>query len=374
MSGAGPEVGAAAGDPDSDVLLERRGSLGHIVLNRPRALNALTHNMVVEIAAALDLWERDDSVATVLITGAGERGLCAGGDIVGMYHDAIAGGRETQHFWRDEYTLNARIARYSKPYVSFMDGVVLGGGIGVSAHGSHRIVTERTRFGMPEVGIGFSPDVGGTYLLSRAPGELGTHLAMTGGMGSGADAIALGFADWFVPAESLDALLLALESTSADHASADAAIAAVAIPAPPSELLAARPWIDQAYAGSSARHIVERLDHPSDFGAAGEAAASMIRSKSPTAVSVALESVRRARTLGSLEEVLNQEYRVSLRFIERPEIVEGIRAQVIDKDRTPHWSPSTLEEVDSATVAEYFAPLGERELGLSSDQETGEKS
>ena len=346
--------------PESDdVLLERRGSLGHIVLNRPKALNALTHDMAIAIAGALDRWELDDSVATVLITGAGERGLCAGGDIVSMYRDAIAGGRETEQFWRDEYTLNARIAGYSKPYVAFMDGVVLGGGIGVSAHGSHRVVTARTRFGMPEVGIGFSPDVGGTYLLSRAPGELGTHLAMTGGMGSGADAIALGFADWFVPVESLDALAVALESASADEA-----IAAVATPAPPSELGAARPWIDHAYAGSSAAAIVTRLD---DSGEAGAAAAAVIRSKSPTAVSVALESMRRAHALDTLEQVLNQEYRVSLRFMERPEIVEGIRAQVIDKDRTPHWSPSSLADVDAASVAEYFEPLGERELGLSSD-------
>ncbi len=343
--------------PDTDqVLLERRGSLGHITLNRPRVMNALTHAMVKRIASALDDWEHDDAVSTVLVTGAGERGLCAGGDIVSMYHDALAAGSETARFWRDEYTLNARIARYPKPTVAFMDGVVLGGGIGVSAHGSHRIVTERTRFGMPEVGIGFAPDVGGSYLLSRAPGELGTHLAMTGGMGSGADAIALGFADFFVPADQLDALAEALESTPADEA-----ISAVTEPAPDSELLAARSWIDQAYAGSSAVDIVERL---AKVGQDGAAAASVILTKSPTAVCVALESVRRARSLDSLEQVLNQEYRVSLRFMERPEIVEGIRAQVIDKDRNPHWSPATLGEVDAADVASYFAPLGERELGL----------
>ncbi|MEO7146891.1 MAG: enoyl-CoA hydratase/isomerase family protein [Terrimesophilobacter sp.] len=348
-------------EPGDDVLFERRGRLGAIVLNRPQAMNALTHQMVQVIASTLDEWETDDNVATVLISGAGERGLCAGGDIVSMYHDALAGGAETEQFWRDEYALNARIARYPKPYVAFMDGVVLGGGIGVSAHGSHRIVTERTRFGMPEVGIGFAPDVGGSYLLARAPGETGTHLAMSGGMGSGADAVALGFADYYVPSERLGRLAERLEEIVV----ADA-IAEVAKPAPHSELLAQRSWIDACYEGNDAVRIVERLQAA---GPHAQAAASAILGKSPTGVTVALQSVRRVRELGALEagtleEVLNQEYRVSVRFIERPEIVEGIRAQVIDKDRNPQWMPSTLDEVSPAVIEHYFSSLGERELGL----------
>ena len=191
-----------------DVLVYRRGHLGHLVLNRPKSINALTHSMVITIAAALEKWESDDSVATVLISGAGDRGLCAGGDIIAIYTDAIGtdekvGGAASASFWADEYALNAHIARYSKPYVAFMDGVVLGGGVGVSAHGSFRVVTERTRLGMPETGIGFVPDVGGTFLLSRAPGELGTHLALTAGSVTGADAIALGLADHFVTSDRL---------------------------------------------------------------------------------------------------------------------------------------------------------------------------
>jgi len=198
-----------------DVLVERRGHLGHLVLNRPKAINSLTHSMVIAIAAVLDEWESDGSVATVLISGAGERGLCAGGDIVAIYSDAIttdatSGGVASASFWADEYALNAHIARYSKPYVAFMDGVVLGGGVGVSAHGSVRIVTERTRLGMPETGIGFVPDVGGTFLLSRAQGELGTHLALTAASVTGADAIALGLADHFVESDRLGDLALAL--------------------------------------------------------------------------------------------------------------------------------------------------------------------
>ena len=343
---------------DNEVLVERRGALGHLILNRPRAINALTHGMVVTMARALDEWEQDDAVKTVLLSGAGERGLCAGGDIVSMYHDALAGGEATRQFWWDEYHLNARIARYSKPFVTFMDGVVLGGGIGVSAHASIRVVTERTRFGLPEVGIGFAPDVGGTWLLSRIPGELGTHLGLTGGMGSGADAIALGFADHYVHADWLPALMTALEATPAAQA-----ISAVATTAPPPSLSSQKRWIDECYAGDDASAIVDRLLRSSIPEA--RAVASVIISKSPTGVSVTLEALRRARALGSLEEVLNQDYRVSTTFLAGTELIEGIRAQVIDKDRKPRWSPSSLAEVQRSDIDTYFAHRGAGELGLS---------
>jgi enoyl-CoA hydratase len=359
-------VGATGSD---EVLVERRGRLGHLVLNRPKAINALTHAMVNTIAAALDEWEHDDSVSTVLITGAGERGLCAGGDIVAIYTDALhtdahTGGEASARFWADEYALNARIARYPKPYVAFMDGVVLGGGVGISAHGSVRIVTERTRLGMPETGIGFVPDVGGTFLLSRAPGELGTHLGLTAGTVTGSDAIALGLADHFVPSEDLAALAVALETRDAAEA-----VAAVATEPPASALLDQRDWIDGCYSSDDAARIVATLA-ASPVDAAREAA-SAILAKSPTAVSVTLESLRRARSLETLEQVLDQEYRVSLRFVQGTELVEGVRAQVIDKDRTPHWSPPTLGEVTRTDVEAYFEDLGDRELGLSSTTAAG---
>jgi len=342
-----------------EVLVERRGRLGHLVLNRPKAINALTHEMVRTIAATLDDWERDDSVSTVLITGAGERGLCAGGDIVAIYRDAIEGSDNSAEFWADEYALNAHIARYSKPYVAFMDGVVLGGGVGISAHGSVRIVTERTRIGMPETAIGFVPDVGGTFLLSRAPGELGTHLGLTAGTVTGADAVALGLADHFVTSEALPGLALALETRDAAEA-----VAEVATRPPASALLKERSWIDACYASDDAAEIVERLaTSPAE---AARAAASAILTKSPTAVSVTLESLRRARALGTLEEVLDQEFRVSLRLVRGTELVEGVRAQVIDKDRTPHWSPAALGDVTRPDIEAYFQSLGDRELGLSS--------
>ena len=238
----------APGEPDAaepEVLFSRVGMLGHITLNRPRAINALTHGMVRAIHRTLRDWARDDAVRTVVLTGAGDRGLCAGGDIVSLYRDATSGdGDASAAFWRDEYRLNAAIARYPKPFVAIMDGVVLGGGIGLSAHGSHRIVTERSTLGMPETTIGFVPDVGGTWLLSHAPGELGTYLALTAGSVRAGDAIAIGLADAYVPAERIPALLRALQGTAAS-----AAIAAVAEPSPESDLLARRAWIDARILG-----------------------------------------------------------------------------------------------------------------------------
>ncbi len=349
----GTESAAIGGD----VLVSTVGMLGRIILNRPKALNALTHDMVVTITEALAAWEKDDAVQTVVISGAGERGLCAGGDIVGIYQSARDGSGDAARFWADEYRLNAAIARYPKPYVAIMDGIVLGGGIGISAHGSHRIVTERTRVGMPEVGIGFAPDVGGTLLMARAPGELGTHLVLTGGMATGADAIELGMADSFVASDALPQLMIELESESAD-----VVIARHSTTAPASPLAAARGWIDEAYSGNDVGEIVARLAASPVEDA--RVAASTILTKSPTSVSVALAANRRVTPQSTLEDVLNQEYRVGLRFLEGTEIVEGIRAQVIDKDRTPAWSPSSIDAVSRADVDSYFAPLGERELGL----------
>ncbi|MDP3209077.1 MAG: enoyl-CoA hydratase/isomerase family protein, partial [Rhodoglobus sp.] len=319
-------------------------------LNRPQALNALTHEMVTEIAAQLDEWAIDDAVATVAISGAGERGLCAGGDVTQIYRSARMGGADVARFWADEYALNLAISRYPKPYVAIMNGIVLGGGVGISAHGSVRVVTEGTKVGMPEVTIGFVPDVGSTYLLSRAPGELGTHLALTGGTATGSDAIALGLADHYVPVDAIPGFVSDLELMTAALA-----VARHAVTPPPSELLAQRDWIDKAYAGDHVRTIFERLKN-SDIPEAREAA-TVIRTKSPTSVCVTLEALRRARELGTLEQVLDQEYRVGMHVLEGTEIIEGIRAQVIDKDRKPRWSPPTIEQVTRQTIVGFFAEL-----------------
>ncbi|MFF7311725.1 3-hydroxyisobutyryl-CoA hydrolase [Streptomyces sp. NPDC008137] len=343
----------------TDVLFRTTGRAAHIVLNRPKALNALTHAMVRHIDEALTDWERDPAVETVVITGAGERGLCAGGDIRGIHDDARDGdGSASAAFWRDEYRLNARIARYPKPYVAVMDGIVMGGGVGVSAHGSVRIVTERSRIAMPETGIGFVPDVGGTHLLGLAPGELGTHLALTGTQIGAGDALLCGLADHYAPSEALGRFVDDLAGMPVREA-----LERHAQPAPEGELAGQRGWIDSCFASDTVEEIVERLLAHGD-PAAKETAETLL-AKSPTSLKVTLTALRRARRLGSLERVLEQEYRVSCASLTTPDLVEGIRAQVIDKDRDPRWSPATLGEVGDADVERFFAPLGERELGLA---------
>lgn len=344
---------------DNDVLLAAEGHLATLTLNRPRALNSLTHAMVRRIGSALDAWERDENVRTVVLSGAGERGLCAGGDIRAIYEDARAGGGESAAFWYDEYRLNARIARFGKPYVAVMDGIVMGGGVGVSAHGGIRVVTERSRVAMPETGIGFVPDVGGTRLLARAPGELGTHLALTGAQTGAADAILCGLADHYVPSNRLPRLLRDL--ADAQGATAVQTVARHTSPAPPGELEAARGWIDHCYAADTVEDIVERLR--AEGSRPAKEAAETLLTRSPTSLKVTLAALRRARRLTTLEAVLEQEYRVSCACLSSPDLVEGIRAQVVDKDRDPRWNPSSLAEVTAADVERFFTPT-EGGLGL----------
>ncbi|MFF8618433.1 enoyl-CoA hydratase/isomerase family protein [Streptomyces sp. NPDC015350] len=347
---------------EDPVLLHTEGRVRHITLNRPRALNALNHVMVARIDEALAEAEHDDSVTAVLITGAGERGLCAGGDIRSIYEDARAGNDASTGFWRDEYRLNARIARFPKPYVAIMDGIVMGGGVGVSAHGGVRVVTERSRVAMPETGIGFVPDVGGTHLLAAAPGELGTHLALTAEAAGPGDALLCGLADHFVPSHHLTTLVTDLAGCGT-ATEIEKTVLRYASPAPVGELAEHREWIDSCYRADTVEEIVDRLRNSGV--PAAEQAAGTILAKSPTALKVTLAALRRARGLGNLEAVLDQEYRTSCTAFTRPDLVEGVRAQIIDKDRSPRWNPATLADVTDADVALFFAPLGDRELGLA---------
>lgn len=337
-----------------EVLITTRDGVGWITLNRPRALNALTHAMVRAIDAALTRWEYDDTVRAVVIDGAGERGLCAGGDIRSIHDDARTGGTASPGFWADEYRLNAHIARYPKTYVALMDGLVLGGGVGVSAHGSLRVVTERSRVGMPETGIGFTPDVGGTYLLSRAPGELGTHAALTAAHLSGADAIHCGLADFFVPSDRLADLRAALAMREPREA-----VRMFAQAPPDSGLAANAAWTDACYSADTVEEILDRLHE-----AGCSAVAKEIGAKSPTALKVTLRALRTARALPSLEAALTQEYRIACASLTAPDLAEGIRAQIIDKDRDPRWSPATLDEVTPALVDRFFAPPAHGDLSL----------
>lgn len=334
--------------PD-EVLTRVEGGVGFLTLNRPKALNSLTHTMVTAMDAALTAWESDTAVRAVVINGAGDRGLCAGGDVVAIYHSAKAGGAEARRFWFDEYRLNARIGRYPKPYIACMDGIVMGGGVGVGAHGSVRVVTDTSTIAMPEVGIGFIPDVGGTFLLSRSPGNLGLHAALTGAPFSGADAIALGLADHYVASADIEAFTAQIVADGIDSALGDHAQEP-----PPSRVAAQRDWIDQCYSGDTVTDIIAAL-RGHDVEPANDAA-DIISTRSPIALDVTLKAVRRAAELDTLERVLVQEYRVSCAALRSHDLVEGIRAQLVDKDRNPQWSPASLAAVTEDAVNAYFAP------------------
>jgi len=335
---------------ESDIATRVDGGVGFVTLNRPKAINSLNQSMVSGLRAVLTAWEQDDAISAVVLSGAGERGLCAGGDVVAIYHSARADGAEARRFWHDEYLMNGQIGRFPKKYVALMDGIVMGGGVGVGAHANTRVVTETSKVAMPEVGIGFIPDVGGAYLLSRAPGSLGLHVALTGAPFSGADAIALGFADHYVRHDKLDALRQAIAADGVESA-----IAAHAVEPPASQLAAQRDWIDDCYAGGTVADIVAAL-RGHDAGPANDAA-NLIATRSPIALSVTLEAVRRAAKLDTLEDVLAQDYRVSSASLRSHDLVEGIRAQLVDKDRNPKWSPASLSQVSAADVETYFAPV-----------------
>lgn len=353
---------AMAESPEKDLITCREGAAGIIRLNRPKAINALTLEMTREIVAALDEFEADPGVSLVLLEGAGERGLCAGGDIRALYESAKAGGDLGPVFWCEEYILNARIPEFPKPYVAYMDGLVMGGGVGLSAHGAHRIVTDKTKMAMPEVGLGFFPDVGGTWLLSRAPGGIGTYFALTGQTMTGADAVYAGAADVLIASSDWpslrDALTNApLRATSDDVRAIMAQYAAADIQAP---VAAHRAQIDRAFAHDTMEAIVAALKQDgSEFALATLKALS---EKSPTALKVTLELLRRARSSKSLKESLVREYNSALAVFTSAEFVEGVRAAIIDKDRNPKWSPSRIEDVTPDIVEKYFVPNGTYKL------------
>lgn len=332
---------------DRDVVVERIGKAGIITLNRPKALNALNYSMCLAVKEALEDFRDDEAVELVVLKGAGERALCAGGDIAELYHDAKSGGRAGAAFWRDEYQLNHDIATYPKPYVAIMHGIVLGGGIGLSAHGSHRVVTDSTRVGMPETGIGFNPDVGGSYLLSHAAHNLGLHLGLTGIHVGAAEAIAAGLADIYVPESHLELLVEALSEEGIAAWDRFGEPAGEAFGGEIAE-------IEQAYAAPTVEGILHNLDNSTAAFAAD--AAKRIRRNSPVAVKVTFEYIRNAKDL-SLKQALEEEYIVSNNMHGYPDFVEGVRAQIIDKDRDPSWTPPTLANVDKQLVDELLGAL-----------------
>jgi enoyl-CoA hydratase len=330
---------------DLPITTETIGGVGVLTLDRPDKINAVSERMLELIDRALTGFEHDADVRAVVIRGAGPRGFCAGGDITQIHRNGTADPARSIAMWRREYLGVLRLSRFPKPVVSLLDGVAMGAGVGLGGHVSLRVVTERSAVGMPETLIGLTPDAGGSYLLSRAPGELGTHLALTGRAMSGPDAILTGFADVLVPSDRLDDVVPALGRGGLD------AVRALAVEPSAAPLAEAADWIDAAYRGDDALAIVRRLraaaaDGVEDAGGA----ADDIEAASPGSVILTLEAQRRARRLPDLEAVLGQELGLVSALADAPDLVEGIRARVVDKDRRPRWSPPRLADVDVRTL------------------------
>ena len=337
-----------------DVIIRREGRAGRITLNRPKALNALTYPMVLAIHDALKRWEQDPEIAVVILDGTGDRALCAGGDVRAIYDSASEGSGFARKFWADEYRLNAYIGRYPKPYVAFMDGIVMGGGIGLSGHGSHRIVTERSQLAMPETGIGLIPDVGGTWLLAHAPGETGIYLGLTGERMRGAGTMYARFADTFVPSSRLSDLAKALSEIQ-NSSEVDSVIARFSEAPPPSDLASHAREIDATFCFDSVEKIRDALASMNTEWS--RKTLEELDRRSPLALKLTLAAIRNARTLPSLEAALNVEYRLTVRLLEHGEFLEGVRALLVDKDKAPKWNPPRLADVTDEMVAQFLSPL-----------------
>lgn len=342
---------------ETDLLISRIGHLGAIRLNRPKALNSLTLGMVRGFARALDEFGLDAHIQAVLVTGEGERGLCAGGDIRALYDLPAAERDSFKAFWREEYELNARIASFPKPYVAVMDGVVMGGGVGVSAHGNRRVATERTRLAMPETGIGFLPDVGGSWLLTR-DGGAGVYMALSGASVTAADAIHVGLADLVINSGDIARLLQDLGRIESVE-EVDLVLSNLARAPDEGVLERHKPLLDAAMAHDRVEDIIAALD-----GCDGEfarRAARELEQKSPTSLRLTHELLKRASRAESLQSCLVNEFRAACRLLHSHDLFEGVRAAIVDKDRRPRWSPATLAEVEDETIAAMLRGDGEAE-------------
>lgn len=347
-----------------EILFDRRGAAGVVTLNRPAALNAVTHGMVLALRAQLDAWADDPAITRVVIAAAGGRAFSAGGDIRALYDLGMAGRHAAAlQFWRDEYPLNAAIKNYRKPYVALIDGIVMGGGVGISVHGSHRVAGDRFQFAMPEVGIGFFPDVGATWFLPRLPGELGTYCALTGERFGAADGVAAGIATHRIASTRFPALLEGLAGT----VSVDAVLAAFSEPAGEGPIAVRRATIDRLFAGDSVEDILAALDAEAANGSAdaewAAATAATLRTKSPLSLKIALQQVRRGGHW-DFAACMRMEFRIVSRVIHGCDFYEGVRAVIVDKDLSPRWNPATLAAVSDAEVERYFAPRQEGDLPL----------
>ena len=351
----------------ADISFERRGSLGLITLDRPKALNALTPGMVGEMQDNLDAWATDDTVHAVLITGAGSRAFCAGGDVKDMALQVKSGNTAlARDFFRAEYTLNYTIHKFPKPYIAWLDGIAMGGGVGVSAHGSHRVATENTLFAMPETSIGFFPDIGGGYFLPRFPGQTGTYLALTSSHIGPADSIYTGFATHYMPSYGFDTLVETLSTQEwgggDDKETVTQVLDSLSVPTEGDAVLAPhRAQIDGCFGHDTVEGIFESLNRDDSAFAAETLAA--LYAVCPVSLKVALRQLREGEKL-DFARVMQMEYRISQRRVLDPNFYEGVRAALIDKDKKPQWVPRDVSDVDEETVSAHFADLGEQELKL----------
>jgi enoyl-CoA hydratase len=349
---------------EAEVLFERRGAVGLITLNRPKALNALTHDMCLKMKAQLDVWKNDDEVAYVVVQAAGERAFCAGGDIRALYESGMAGTSYVLDFYRDEYILNATIKHYPKPYMALIHGIVMGGGVGVSVHGFHRVVDKTTTFAMPETGIGLFPDVGGSYFLPRCPGEIGMYLALTGARLKAGDLFYTGIATDVNVDRTNDEIIAHLaEGESSGNLMSEITghymVQQEREGVPP--LAEHREQIDRIFSAGSVEEIIDRLEADESAWATGTA--TTIRAKSPTATKLAFRQIREGKKL-DFDDCMRMEFRMVNRVVAGKDFYEGVRATIIDKDQAPKWQPARLEDVSDKDIDAYFAPLGDRELKL----------
>lgn len=349
---------------EQEIIFEKKGELGVVTLNRPKALNALTHEMAIALDAKLIEWADDASISAVLIKGTGEKAFCAGGDIVKLYNEGKAGGDYPKHFYHDEYVCNARVKHFPKPYIAFIDGIVMGGGVGVSVHGSHRIATEKTMFAMPETGIGLFPDVGGTFFLPRCPGKIGMYLGMTGDRLKAADSIYAGIATSYVSSADLEALENSLASMSFSdnpHQDIDQLIAVYAGDAGEAKLASIADKINQHFAHETAETVFASLAGDEDEWA--QKTLKGLKGKSPTSMKLTMRQIMEGAK-SEFDECMKLEWRMVNRIIKGVDFYEGTRALLIDKDQSPKWSPATLEEVSPEDIDAYFQPLEAGELDI----------
>ena len=334
-----------------EILVGREGGLGRLTLNRPQALHALTTVMCSTCITVLSDWRRDPAVQAVLIDHSGERGFCAGGDIRMLADSGATDGRLARTFFFTEYRLNHLLFSYPKPVIAVMDGITMGGGVGLSAPARYRLATERTTFAMPETGIGLFPDVGGGWFLPRLPGRIGLWLALTGARIKAADCLHAGLATHYVPSERLPELKAALAENPSDI---EALLAKYHVDPGPAPLLAHRAELDAAFGEGSVEAILAALETGSDWA---RAQASALRTKSPQTLKVAFRQLALGLAAPDFAANMAMEYRIGARVVQRHDFLEGVRAVIVDKDNAPKWDPATLEGVGEDLLDAIFAPL-----------------